>query len=376
MSKQKTSDMQLQHKEAMNLAEQGLIAKLANDSDRYNLLIAQAFQLEKEVALSQKDNITFEPSRSVLFRSAASLAFQANLYDEAEKLIHQALSGNPPSEIRLELYDILKELLFKRELKAQEEQYSDDQVNLRFEGPKIGYGFAPINIIIKKLENFKKLFYRTVQRLNDFEFDLDKKTINNIHKVYPIFLSATMAGSYSVNLRFGAVENQLQLPFEITPTEIIEDISTNISLVGEDNYENLSKNIKDQKFLNNFIHLSKNIAPDGKNINNVELTTKYRGKSKIINLSRTSKEIDKLTKHQSSSPNVEKITIIGELQAAQKVKSNEITVVDEENNSHKIVVAEELIDDIVRPHWGEKVAVTVSMKGKRKEFNEIERCED
>ena len=51
-----------------------------------------------------------EPSRSVLHRSAASLAEQCGEFREAERLIAVALSGNPPEEIAEELRDLLQQV--------------------------------------------------------------------------------------------------------------------------------------------------------------------------------------------------------------------------------------------------------------------------
>ena len=49
-----------------------------------------------------------EPSRSVLLRSAASLAFECHELREAERLASQALGGEPPSEIAQELRELLR----------------------------------------------------------------------------------------------------------------------------------------------------------------------------------------------------------------------------------------------------------------------------
>ena len=51
-----------------------------------------------------------EPTRSITFRSAASLAMQCGKYLEAEKLITQGLDGNPPADIAQELRDLYAEL--------------------------------------------------------------------------------------------------------------------------------------------------------------------------------------------------------------------------------------------------------------------------
>jgi hypothetical protein len=54
------------------------------------------------------DLIDEEPTRSVLHRSAASLAIKCGEYEEAERLIATALNGKPPDDIAAELRDLLK----------------------------------------------------------------------------------------------------------------------------------------------------------------------------------------------------------------------------------------------------------------------------
>lgn len=65
--------------------------------------------METQAAEMLKDELGIEPSRSVLYRSAASMAISCEEYRHAEKLIATALMGNPPEEIAEELRDLLTE---------------------------------------------------------------------------------------------------------------------------------------------------------------------------------------------------------------------------------------------------------------------------
>ena len=53
------------------------------------------------------EDIDVEPSRSILHRSAATLAWRCGFYDLSEKLIYRALAGNPRSDIEWQLKDLL-----------------------------------------------------------------------------------------------------------------------------------------------------------------------------------------------------------------------------------------------------------------------------
>jgi hypothetical protein len=87
------------HQKAMELADQAAAAKLAGAMDDYKRLTVEALNLETEAAKTFAAESDLEPTRSVLFRSAATLAVECQELRIAEQLISAALAGNPPSEI-------------------------------------------------------------------------------------------------------------------------------------------------------------------------------------------------------------------------------------------------------------------------------------
>ncbi|MEH2109322.1 hypothetical protein [Nostoc sp.] len=94
------------HKQAMDFAEMAQIAKLRGESALALQLSRQAFEKERLAAELIVNNIEAEPTRSVLHRSAATLAIECGEIPTAERLISIALSGNPPQEIAEELKDL------------------------------------------------------------------------------------------------------------------------------------------------------------------------------------------------------------------------------------------------------------------------------
>ena len=96
-------DIQELHTHAMELADRADLLKRQGNADDALCLYEQSLEAERNAAYeAQKQNIG-EPTESVLFRSAASLAYSIKDYREAERLICMALAGNPPSEIAEEL---------------------------------------------------------------------------------------------------------------------------------------------------------------------------------------------------------------------------------------------------------------------------------
>lgn len=91
------------HQQAMKLAEQAFRARRQNDAITARSLARQAYELEQQAAMLAQT----EPTRSVLHRSAATLALNCGEYREAERLAASALGGSPPPAIANELREVL-----------------------------------------------------------------------------------------------------------------------------------------------------------------------------------------------------------------------------------------------------------------------------
>ncbi len=104
------SQIQEFHQQAMDLAEMAQVAKLRGDFASASQLSRQAFEKEQSAAELIASDIEAEPTRSVLHRSAATLAIECDEIQAAERLIAIALSGNPPQEIAEELKDLFVQI--------------------------------------------------------------------------------------------------------------------------------------------------------------------------------------------------------------------------------------------------------------------------
>nr|GFC83897.1 hypothetical protein [Tanacetum cinerariifolium] len=103
------------HRIAMESLQKADEALLKRDIDLYKESINKALESEAGAAMLLKDKVSAEPTRSVLFRSSASIAISCGKYEYAEWLIIQALRGNPPSEIKNELISLSDGIFFKSE---------------------------------------------------------------------------------------------------------------------------------------------------------------------------------------------------------------------------------------------------------------------
>lgn len=100
-----TSTVTTSHREAMERVDEALEHERAGSAEEAARAWRGALGLESRAARETE----VEPSRSVLYRSAASLALKCDEWREAERLACAGLAGTPPQEIADELRDVLRE---------------------------------------------------------------------------------------------------------------------------------------------------------------------------------------------------------------------------------------------------------------------------
>ena len=98
------------HRQAMELAEEAASLQARGDTTEAKRLYAAALEKERRAAEYLDTRYEIEPTRSVLFRSAASLAIDCGDTRAAEKLIARGLAGDPPQEIATRVADLCLEL--------------------------------------------------------------------------------------------------------------------------------------------------------------------------------------------------------------------------------------------------------------------------
>ena len=97
------------HTQAMDLAENAFLAQQKGDKTAFVQLSKEAFLLEKAAAMLLQNKLDAEPSRSILFKSAAFLAFDAQEFQECRDMINYTLLGKPDDIIKTEMNLLFEE---------------------------------------------------------------------------------------------------------------------------------------------------------------------------------------------------------------------------------------------------------------------------
>src|SRR5579872_5676228 len=119
-----TSRIKDLHHQAMRLADQASDLHRKGQEQEADAHLRQALEHERQAADLAAAAVALEPTRSVLHRSAATLALQCGEYREAERLITTALSGTPPETIAEELRDLLLRVYFEQSPRSKRRSLS------------------------------------------------------------------------------------------------------------------------------------------------------------------------------------------------------------------------------------------------------------
>jgi hypothetical protein len=345
------------HAQAMALAERAESAQRAGAFDDARSLFRDAFMVERDAAMLVSQDT--EPTRSVLFRSAASLAVEAGEYREAERLIGVALAGNAHEEIRDELRDLYETINFHRHLDLRGTKLYPGELQLAIAGDAVGFGIIPAHEYIPRVQTVESLIVRTAERQRGVPFRERGRPMKSISDDLPLFMSVNRAASFAVTIRVGRPLVQKQLFND--GSQVVNEFLECVKLFVEERRDQLSEHFDDTAYYRNFVQQAKRLAPDGQRVRTVGFTSAYGEQVKTVAMRQlpSAEWTAKASSATSSS-----IRIVGELtEAAKKEKSNTIGLKEDNGRVRTIQVPRGLMSDIVRPLWERRVEVTARERG-------------
>jgi hypothetical protein len=359
------------HRDAMEQTDLALAARRQGDEAAASSYFRRAYELELEAASSFIDRPNDEPTRSILYRSAATLALDCNLTTEAEKLICTALVGNPPDVIAEELRDLLEQVHFHRHLALRGMELRANEVQMSIAGREVGYGIAPMDSFLKRIQNTASLLFRTAERKRNLPYRDSGRIGRSISENLQFFLTVPRPASFAVTFRLGETQ-QLNLPGFSIGEEVIDEVLDCLELYRGGNEQDLRKRITEDSYYRNFVSLAENISPDGNKVRLVGFTTIRKGSTKAVALTRPTLEApavrarDVTTVRGQTETEADAVEVRGLLRFANSLKkTDEIQIVSGGAVRHTVVVPEGMMSDIVKPLWDSEVVITGVQKGKR-----------
>ena len=361
------------HRAAMELADEAAANRRRGHNDQALGLTRKAFELERAAAHEIESEVDFEPTRSVLHRSAASLALECDETREAERLIGRALSGNPPNEIAEELRDLLEDVYFRRHLSLRGIVLQPDEFQLSLEGDAVGLGIAPTNYFLPRIRDVEALIFRTAERMKGRRFRESGRRSKELSDELELFVSVPRAASFAVSFRLGGPQLELDLTGRSFPREVITDVFDCFELLNTGNFQQLEERIPDEPYFRNFVGLAEKIAPDGEKVRRVGFTvTTVQGERHVVlaPMQKRIRDTAPVWKPIERDVNVEVVGTLLEANA-KSMERGRIEVVDDQGKTHRFTTPRGMMSDIVKPLFEERVIVTARRKGRGVTFESI-----
>lgn len=328
-------------------------------------LFLQAFSAERNAALLVP--VDMQPTRSVLLRSAASLAIECHRLQEAEQLIGLALSVPAPEEIRNELRDLYETINFHRHLELRGTELGPGEMQLALAGDAVGFGLISLDEYFPRIQVIDSLLVRTAERRRQMPFREKGRPAKAITEDLPLYLSVGRAASFVVTIRFGRRKKQQQLFY--TETEVVAEFLECVRLFGNEDRKGLTDRIDEPAYYRNFVQQAKKIAPDGERIRTVGFTASD-GENVTSVAMRAVPSRDWTIRETGTQKQVEIVGVLTE--AAKKDRTNTIGLKDDTGRVRVVHVPKGLMTDIVRPLFDRRVRVIGTERGCSVSLRDIE----
>jgi len=348
-----------------------MVARHQGELERAKDLAREAYEYESRAVELVADDKSSEPTRSILYLSAASLAYQCKEFQAAQRLIAKGLSGYPPSKIEEDLKDLYERLKFEYNLQARGVTLGDEDLQLSMEGKAVGPGMILYDEFKKAVENTLNIVNRTVERKMGREYRRGAGRPAKIDRPFVPTLVALGPGSFNITLKLGLAEGTIPLFFDAT--QIIDEILTGIELLDNSDEEGLRNLIRNESYRRSFVSLVRDMAPDGDKISFVRFASKRR----TVSLTRQSNDIELVPELEAIEGNVERepVAVTGLLDLAVMRGQDTIGLTAKDGKRHEIIVREGM-DDLVRSYFGEWVRVTGFYDGKKIDLTDIQSSEE
>jgi hypothetical protein len=267
----------------MLLAQEAAIAVSEGNLERSKSLCLEALPLEKEAAQRIPKVPESEPTRSILYKSASSLAYKGGRFEEAIQLLGEALSGWPNAEVRGEILSLYEQINLGSHLELAGLELSSHQVQLSFAGNAIGYGQALYPVIRDRLNAFLNVVGRTGQRLYGMPFASNRGArLSGMDSL----ISVPRPGSFALTIEIAQrIESQMNMFAD--GERIIEEVLRCAAAFQDGSVEALEDSVGDDLYFDNLVGWISQLAPDGENVKLVGLTSPSRD----VALTKIGKEI-------------------------------------------------------------------------------------
>ncbi len=360
------------HDTAMRLAQDALVARERGDHARAASLAGEAVPAEIEAAERVAKTPASEPTRSILYRSAASLAYQANDFALAQRLVFEGLSGWPSPHVEDELKQLYEQINLAYHLKVRDVVLDGSQIQMSLAGDEVGSGQIGYRAFQDRIHSLITMLDRTTRRFLGQAYQRGGKAPEKLKPFIPL-ISTPRIGSFAVTIELAHRAKTTSSYFATGPS-VIDEVVSGVQLVQSGDIDRLGSRINDESYFVNFLSLAQTLAPDGESVTMVGLTSPRQD----VSFTREKSEVSVLLPLQVpvSAPKAEPPrTITGVLDEASARGNGRIGFTTETGDQLTLQVREGM-DDLVRTFFNRRVRISTSQQGSSRTIDNITELED
>jgi len=330
-----------------------------------NALYLQASDSERQAFESlEQDKIR---TRGVSAVGSVALAYKARDFTAAQQLAYRFLGNEiiPPFAVA-QIRNIVQTIWTEQAIEAAGVKFSKDDILVAVRGGQIMTGGAPLDLILRKVEEVRAMFYRTVEMLMNIPLRVRGTPKHEVQQLFRPWLIQAPAGSYQFAVRLES-PSQLELGLGTRYVPAVDEVTRKffdiVSSAASDPEQALVAAVPDEGYRKTFLKLARNLAPTGRTYSELEIKSAMRPQLDGIILAPSARKAIGETIKKSAPPQAadggKRITFNGVLRAVHLDQDwLEVTVSDPEEKHIRIDNAGEAIDDVVGPMVNREVKVS------------------
>ena len=314
--------------------------------------------------------------------SATALWFKGRNLSQAQNVAFKGLAtSNLPPFAQNELKELLQKV-WSEEVRAKSGiEFTAGEVLVSVKGGEVVIGGAPLELILRKVDEVSRIFYRTIEMMLNRPFRRRGTPGSDILEQFRPWLFQAPPGSYQFAVR---VERPKQLALFPEPAPQVEQITHKfleiVRATADDPQGALVEVVPDKEYRETFLKLARSLAPTGKTFGQIEMSSPSTIDSRPVVLMPASRDtmnraIRKARDDEGTEKSTEEIIKLRGILRGLQLDNDwlEINQGEEEPKRIKIYETGDAVDDVVGPMVNHKVIVDVVQKpNKRYAYRDIQ----
>ncbi|MGI8550204.1 MAG: hypothetical protein ACR2PL_05290 [Dehalococcoidia bacterium] len=324
------------------------------------------FQMAAEEEAAAFEHIPRErqKTRGIIAISVVSLRWRGGDLDLAIRDAYRYLSlPDLPAAAVEELEDLISEIRRARQARTLGQSYSGRALEISLRGEAFRYGLAPLDILLLKFEQTRKLLTRTAEWIAQRPFRLQGSVSDEVNQMFSPLVGAATPGSYQFQLRIQTPLQPVLFSLEGTSSIRADDVAdaffSVLQVTAGVQQEQLNERLPDRLYRDTFLKLVRNLATGGKGLEEIEIADRSRADLLPVVLNAAvSREIDRsIPKHTRTTE--EEPEPVGTLRALHLDK-NWLVLVERGREQEYHLAEGKVLDDVVGPFVNRRVRLVGS----------------